>query len=380
MMARIKGVSPRVRNAIWARASGRCMFPGCNQDLTGDLISSLEDRNFGFIAHIVADVPGGPRGDPVRSPALCNDPGNLMLLCGVHHKVIDVDQVGDFPESRLIGIKADHERRIAIATEIDGDRASHILRYAANIGHHESPVTYEQMSMAMLPNRYPATGRQTLDLEMLGCTIQDHEPAYWAFHRENLRRQFAAKVRDRIESREVRHLTVFSLAPQPLLIELGRLLGDIVATDVRQLHREPKGWRWAEDQAPLKFIVHGPEAVTNGPIALKLAVSAPVDEVRIRDVLGATAEIWSLSISHPGNDVVRRSEDLAAFRKAMRDVYRDIKDRHGDDKIISVFPVLPVSLAVEVGRVWMPKADLALKLFDQVRGRGFVEAFTIGEQ
>jgi len=42
--------------------------------------------------------------------------------------------------------------------------------------------------------------------------------------------------------------------------------------------------------------------------------------------------------------------------------------------------VLPVSLAVETGRVWMPKADLGLKLFDQVRGRGFVQAFTIGEQ
>jgi len=356
------------------------MFPSCNQDLTGDLITGLENRNFGFIAHIVADIPGGPRGDPVRSQALCNDPGNLMLLCGVHHKVIDADQVDDFPESRLLAIKAEHERRIAIATDIDGDRASHVLRYAANIGHHESPVAYEQMSIAMLPDRYPATGRQTLDLEMLGCAIQDHELAYWAFHRENLGRQFAAKVRDRIASREVRHLSVFGLAPQPLLIELGRLLGDIVATDVRQLHREPKGWRWAEDEATLNFIVHEPQAATNGPIALKLAVSAPVEEARIRDALGTNAEIWSLTISEPGNDIVRRPEDLAAFRKALRGVYRDIKDRYGDGKMINIFPVLPVSLAVEVGRVWMPKVDLSLRLFDQVRGSGFVETFTIGEQ
>jgi hypothetical protein len=64
----------------------------------------------------------------------------------------------------------------------------------------------------------------------------------------------------------------------------------------------------------------------------------------------------------------------------MRNIYRNIKDRHGDGKMINVFPVLPVSLAVETGRVWMPKADLGLKLFDQVRGRGFVQAFTIGEQ
>lgn len=379
-MARTSGVSPRVRNAIWARAAGRCMFPGCNQDLTGDLISGLEDRNFGFIAHIVADIPGGPRGDPIRSSALCDDANNLMLLCGVHHKVIDVDQKDDFPESRLLAIKADHERRIAIAADIDGDRASHILCYAANIGHHESPVTYEQMSVAMLPDRYPATGRQMLDLEMLGCSIKDHEPAYWAFHRENLERQFAAKVRDRIESREIRHLSVFGLAPQPLLVDLGRLLGDIVATDVRQFHREPKGWRWAGDKSPLKFIARQPRATTDGPIALKLVVSAPVDNRRIRDVLGENAAIWSLSIGEPGNDVVRRPEDLVAFRKAMRTVYRDIKDRHGEGKVINIFPVLPVSLAIEAGRVWMPKADLTLKLFDHVRGRGFVEAFTIGEK
>ena len=164
------------------------------------------------------------------------------------------------------------------------------------------------------------------------------------------------------------------------MIELGRLLGDIVAADVRQLHREPKGWRWAGDEAPLKFIIHEPQVATNGPIALKLAVSAPVDDVRIRDVLGTDAEIWSLSIPAPGNDVVRRTEDIAAFRKAMRNIYRNIKDRHGDGKMINVFPALPVSLAVETGRVWMPKADLGLKLFDQVRGRGFVQAFTIGEQ
>lgn len=99
----------------------------------------------------------------------------------------------------------------------------------------------------------------------------------------------------------------------------------------------------------------------------------------IRSVLGSDAAIWSLTIAEPGNDVVRRPEDLAAFRTAMRKTYRDIKDRHGEGKTINLFPVLPVSLAVEAGRVWMPKADLALRLYDHVRDRGFVETFSIGE-
>jgi len=43
----------------------------------------------------------------------------------------------------------------------------------------------------------------------------------------------------------------------------------------------------------------------------------------------------------------------------------DIKAAHGEHTVIHVFPVLPVSAAVEVGRVWMPKADLPLVIYDQ---------------
>ena len=63
---------------------------------------------------------------------------------------------------------------------------------------------------------------------MVGCAFRDDEPAYWTLQRENLRRQFDAKVRGRVERQEIRHLSVFALAPQPLLIELGRRLRDIV--------------------------------------------------------------------------------------------------------------------------------------------------------
>ena len=74
-------VSSRTRAILWAKAAGRCQYPGCNKSLIGDLISGAEDKNFGFVAHIVADTPTGPRGDPVRSPLLADDVSNLMLLC-----------------------------------------------------------------------------------------------------------------------------------------------------------------------------------------------------------------------------------------------------------------------------------------------------------
>jgi hypothetical protein len=377
-MAKTK-IPQKIQSALWAKAGGRCEYRGCNEYLVGDLIANKEDGLYGFIAHIVADAPGGPRGDLVRSPQLAKSLSNLMLMCAKHHKLIDTDAPDEHPESLLQEMKEAHEARIETNTGISEEYASHVIRFGASIGKNEALVSTQAIFRAMPPDRHPATGR-TIDLEILNQAFQDDEAEFWKLQRANLDRLFAERVRGRIERQEIKHLSVFALAPQPLLIELGRLIYDIVPTTVHQLLREPPGWIWQRDRPPLEFIPSGPAAGRDGPIALKLAVSASVDDERIRSVLGANAAIWSLTISEPGNDVVRRPEDLAAFRTAMRKIYRDIKERHGEEKAINVFPVLPVSLAVEVGRVWMPKADPALKLYDHVRDRGFVETFTIGEK
>lgn len=376
-MAKTK-IPQKTQSALWAKAGGRCEYRGCNEYLVGDLIANKEDGLYGFIAHIVADAPGGPRGDTVRSPQLAKSLSNLMLMCAKHHKLIDTDAPGDHPESLLLEMKDAHETRIETNTAISAEYASHVIRFGASIGSNEALLSTNAIFLAMPPDRHPAT-RQTIDLEILNQAFQDDEGHFYTLQRSNLNRLFAERVKGRIERQEIKHLSVFALAPQPLLFELGRLIYDIVPTTVHQLLREPQGWLWQRDSPPLEFAASAPPDHAGGPIALKLAVSAPVDDERIRSVVGADAAIWTLTIAEPGNDVVRRPEDLAAFRTAMRKMYRDIKERHGDGKEIHVFPVMPVSLAVEAGRVWMPKADLTLRLYDHVRGRGFVEAFTIGE-
>jgi hypothetical protein len=376
---RTNALSQLTRRILWAKAAGRCQYAGCNKLLTGDLASGAEDKNFGFVAHIVADTPDGPRGDPIRSAQLSNDMNNLMLLCHVHHKLIDLDDVAAHPEARLLAMKAAHEDRIERVTGIDEDRASHVLRYAANTGPHDSPVAYEHVSVAMLPDRYPAEGRRVIDIALAGSRFEDHEPEFWKLQRENLARQFAVKVRPLIEAREIRHLSVFALAPQPLLIDLGRLLGDIVAAEVRQLQREPQGWAWPADGPAIHYRTREP-GPGHGSVSLVLALSATVADERIFAALGADARIWAIEADRPHNDIMKRPQDLAEFRRLVRSTFNAIKAVHGEQATIHIFPALPVSAAVEVGRVWMPKADLSLVIYDQNRKRnGFMPTFTIGD-
>lgn len=368
-------VSTVTRTVLWARGAGRCYM--CNRSLIGDLLNGVQDANFGFVAHIVAEKPRGPRGDTVRSAQLVDDVRNLMLLCYKHHKLIDRDRPKDYPEERLLQIKADHERRIATLTDVLPDRASHVLRYAANIGSHQSLVGYDEVAAAMLPERYPADGRQTLDIELIGNSRADDEPDFWAIELENLRRQFNRKVSDRLERREISHLSVFALAPQPLLIELGRLIGDITPTAVHQRHREPTGWRWAEDGEPMRIESRRREG--NGEVVgLIVGLSATVSLDRAEAVLGPKARLWVLQAINAHNDIMRRSADLTAFRQLIRRTLDEIKASCPTAKQIHLFPAMPVSCAIEVGRVWMPKADLPLFVYDENRKLGgFQPAFRI---
>lgn len=370
-------IPDKIQIALWAKAGGRCEYRGCNEDLTGDLIAGREDGKFGFIAHIVADSAGGPRGDVTRSPVLAKDLNNLMLLCAKHHKGVDVDFLADHPEDVLLEMKAEHEDRIAIVTSIAQERAAHVLRFAADIGQRDALVSTRSIFMAMPPDRHPAENR-TIDIELFGCDYADHEMQYWTLQQDNLRRVFARKVKERIEQKEIRQLSVFALAPQPLLIELGHLLGDIVPIAVHQRYREPATWRWQAEQPAITFQVGEYSGPPVAAVALKLALSATITDERIRAVLGDDTAIWSITAENPHNDIMRRPEDLIEFRCHFRRLLDRIKAVHGENATISVFPAVPNSVAVEAGRVLMPKADLPLLIYDQNRSLGgFIPTLTI---
>jgi hypothetical protein len=120
---------------------------------------------------------------------------------------------------------------------------------------------------------------------------------------------------------------------------------------------------------PVSLSVRRPP--TRTPIvALKLEISAPIADERMTAVLGAQTSIWSIAAQGPHNDIFRRAEDVAALAKVFRTTLDDIKNAHGENAIVHLFPVIPVSAAIEVGRSWQPKAHPTLRIYDQNRKRG----------
>lgn len=357
-----------VKFCLWGKAGGRCQYDGCNHALYRDDVTKAE-FNRAYIAHIIADKPHGPRGHPVLSEELKQDVSNLMLLCDAHHRLVDKVDVAGHPAETLQEMKQRHENRNELLTSIAEERQSHVLLYGAKIGQHNSHLSLAKAAAAMVPRSYPASN-QEFRIGLGRSAYTDSEERYWEMEVDQLRRQFDSLVKPQFAAENISHLSVFALAPIPLLIELGRLLSDIPATDVYQLHREPADWKWRDTPNAFAYRLDVPEDTSGKVVALVLALSADIVPERIRAVLGDEGSIWTVTHPQPGNDYLQSEVQLQEFRRIMRDVFNRIKAAHGEDADLHLFPALPVAAAVEVGRTWMPKADLPFRIYDQHRKNG----------
>lgn len=368
-------ISVSIRSMLWGLAAGRCEFRGCNIDLSHHP-QTMEQVNIAEVAHIVGFSEDGPRGEKDISKELARDIENLMLVCLTCHKTIDSNP-GGYPIALLREMKHEHEERVAVATAVDASRKSHIVLFGARVGENNSPLSYARVVPALRRDWYPASPSGIL-LGMLSNSERDSDPGYWANQVSHIRRLVENRIKAEVDAGTITHLSVFAVAPQPLLILLGHLLSDLIPAEVYQLRREPSTWEWdAAEDDNFTFIVERPEAVMGAP-ALVLGTTDRVADERVHAVL-PDATIWRVTLDGPHNDFLKTRSQLRKFRELIRPLIDEIKNTHGASEMIHVFPATSVAIAVEFGRCIQPKAAPPLRIYDNKSASdGFVPTIHIG--
>lgn len=132
--------------ALWGRAANLCAF--CRKPLILDGTETDDESVVGDMAHIVArneDGNSAPRAVAHLSQAdkqefarlieNRNKYSNLILLCKVHHKMVD-DQEHTFPIARLLSLKKDHEDWVSKSlVTFDAQKQADDEVYAAYVDH-----------------------------------------------------------------------------------------------------------------------------------------------------------------------------------------------------------------------------------------------------
>jgi hypothetical protein len=98
----------KTHKMLWGRAANRCAFPDCRRELVMDKSETDDESLVGEECHIIAREQNGPRGDSSLAPEARDKYDNLILLCNVHHKLID-DQINTFSVQVLKEMKSLHE-------------------------------------------------------------------------------------------------------------------------------------------------------------------------------------------------------------------------------------------------------------------------------
>jgi len=311
------------------------------------------------------------------SEKLQSELSNLMLLCDVHHRLIDKVAVKEHTVDRLNRMKADHEQRIELVTSIDHDRRSRVIQYGATVGDNSVHLDTQQCFAAMMPRYYPWSPRP-IRLGMTNSTWTDRNPDFWKVEISQLNQSHAKDIEPLRRASDLRHASIFAFAPQPLLVHLGFLLSDISDCDVYQLQREPVGWKWAaklHEENP--FVVERPESPKGKSKALVIGTTDPVNNERIFASL-PNAAVWRVSLKRPHNDFLKISSQLSEFRSIIRPLLDEIKNQSDPTAAIHVFLVTSIAIAVELGRCYQPKAMPPLIIYDQLTPRaGFTQALTI---
>lgn len=358
-------IPEKVKVRSWGKAAGRCQYRGCNEPLWLDDLTQFE-FNWAYIAHIIADKPAGPRGDAILSEKLKDNPSNLMILCDKHHRLVDKEDVEGHPVKVLQKMKAEHEERIDIQTGIKPERASELILFNANIGPNYPVITYKQASVAVMSEgKYPAAKESdTIKLGVEGSILKDDEDAFWASQPENLAGQINQRIRPRLNNGTIEHMSIFAFGPQPLLLDLGRQLSDVTAADVYQLHRTPPDWLWQDSPSEFKYIINKPDDFRGEPV-LFLSLSASIPRSRAKKVPG-NSSIWEITIPEPSTDFLKAKCQLDEFSRIWPMLLDEIKHAHGEQSHVHLFPAAPLSICVEAGRRWQPKAHLPIIIYDQL--------------
>jgi 5-methylcytosine-specific restriction endonuclease McrA len=353
-----KKIKDRDKLKLAVLSGGRCNL--CNRYVLEDIITkdpiiSLEH------AHIVADSDEGPRGD-YKIDKQKNNIDNIMILCPSCHTIIDKNP-DKYTVQYLRKIKQDHEKRIKYLTSLSHNNKINLVIYKSKINKKDIFFDIDQINESIFKQGYFYEDKFDLSTS---TTIPDHDADYYREKKRDLDNKFS-----KFEGEMNKHtIMLFALAPQPLLIYLGTKFEMSHTVLSQQRFRITESWNWIKTKKVIDFDIIEPSKITKtNSVCLIVEISDKVDETRIKQVL-KDSDIWKITTNNPNMNIIKTISDVKEFGNTTMKLFSRIKKVYGNDKEINVFPVVPNSIAIEFGRVWMPKINNKLIVYDQIKKEG----------
>ncbi len=344
-----KPISAPTANTVFLLSHGRCMFKGCSERLFNDLLTGKKG-NYGYLAHIIASSPDGPRGCDELSHTLSDDPSNIMLLCDKHHRLIDKIAEREYNVGVLRQMKHDFEE--AVNKYLDllryPNANSFFVFFKVNNQSHSQPTLQEvaacHSTCGWQHNGSPYT-------VMCNDTISDDKTTF--FWKELAPQYISRAYAGIMQTAGDTPGLLFTIGPMAILIGLGAKIGNKFKLLPALRNRITEKWEVALESQPKDFIQTDFLEYSPGKhsdIILYIALTADPLEGYSEKAIDTNIKLSrvKVSITKQGNTVISNPKDGLQ----LQDIIMTLLHKFKNDKFEHVHIICCASNAacVYIGR------------------------------
>ncbi|MEG0550300.1 MAG: HNH endonuclease [Vagococcus sp.] len=360
-----------IQNALWAISAGRCEICGKKiyiEEKTNTLVNLAQK------AHIHAFSQQGPRYSKSQSNPHVLD--NLMLLCMEDHKLID-DHPDLYTAEILKKQKSEFEAKVSAVVDTQRSKSS-ILFFRGGITEHDTiKQELSELSPVLLNNGDFFNGKYySILVDILGIP---HDEVYFSIAKQTIKKQIN-EIKPSLKDSGC--VSVFGLAPSPLLVYLGFLLNDESNIKVYQRFREGTlKWDWKTENQTNEFLVEQLilRVDSENEVNIILSISAEIAYERVKGKQpNHTLPTFVIRAKRQAFDAVSSEIDADIFIKKFREnLIEKIRIEFPNVKVINFFMAAPVSILIKIGMNYQKNVDVEWRLFDQQQKLGFINALSI---
>lgn len=378
-------ISQKTAWQVWADAGGRCMFAGCGMNLT-DIPLYNGPARVGYLAHIIASDPNGPRGNQADSHRLSDTPDNIMLMCDAHHRLIDCFAPAEYPADTLFDMRQSHRDLVRNYLDSLAAPRSRAVTLHANLAHIPTHFHDSELIGAIL-----ATGRAMLPgvVHYIRRNQRDdrRSPEFWPqyLHDHQIQIQQMVNSFNEPSATTMEELAVFPLHHIATMVLAGRIIGEARAVQVFQYHRHRSTWAWDPNATPQPigtFNVEGllPDRATEVLISIELTASLDVEALPagMKEAITDGQMPWvRITMPNPDGACIRHPDDLEQFMSVARRAINHVQDVMRAERV-HLIAITPASTVFCFGQMLQPGHHPTYTIYDRAsRDTPFCETFSI---
>lgn len=235
-----------------------------------------------------------------------------------------------------------------------------------------------------LTNHYGECHFEAIRFSEINIELGDNSQLMWQTLKAQQVKFFEEVIAPKIKEDSERQIVYFGLAPIPLCMHLGFLVGGITDVEIFQHHHDQKHWHWSGKPAEKPLIDNLPNEQFDGDgdVIIRFGAYTKINELDTEEII--EKPIRSVDI-HPKNtdrDLLGSQDDAKAYSKVFFDVLKRLKETLPLSDEWHVFAAVPCGLAFLMGTEIQPNIHKPIVVYHYSNQQTppYKEAFCIQEK